>query len=67
MEGFKTFTVTVREYDLSTDDGTHVFTEREAKEMFRPFVVQAYDDIDAMNKVSNRVGWNIMDCDIQVG
>jgi len=62
--GFKTFIVTVRQWDFDTDEGVYIPTERERKYMANPFVVLAYDDIDAMNKVSDRVGWCIVDCTI---
>jgi hypothetical protein len=56
---FHTFIVTVLKYDFTTDEGNYTPTYRESQDLFRPFVVQAYDDTDAINKVSDRVGWCI--------
>ena len=68
MPGWKTFIIKVNEWDFSNADGTpdYVPTEREAANMARPFVVQAEDDVAAMNKLSDRLGWCIVDCEISL-
>lgn len=62
---FKTFVVKVHQWDFRTDEGIYIPSPRELGYLNRPFVVQAYDDVDAMNKVSDRTGWNIVDCEIE--
>ena len=59
MSPYQTFIVRVLEYDFEWLGEPFVPNAREEKYLFSPFVVQAIDKEDAINKVSDRTGWCI--------
>jgi hypothetical protein len=65
--GFNTYVLRVLQYDFTMDGGKYVPTTREIEYLYSPFTVLAYDTIDAMNKVSDRVGWCISECEFLEG
>jgi hypothetical protein len=59
---YRTFTIVVDKWDFSDGTYEYVPTAREARDLARPFVVQASDLEEAMGIISDRTGWCIMQC-----